>query len=145
MWEKTNAKIASQQQQQEANTQKESQFEHYSKTHGLTRQQFDTMWQARAQGNHFDADTLFGSYAKVNTAKQKQQEQQQADRNKLVTGNSQSQPSQVNQQTDVQAHITRLRGLKGLELENAIVSLYGELPESQVNVIVNASLIPENT
>lgn len=143
LWEQTRADMAKSQQQQKDSTQKETQFEQYQSQYGLSRQQFEAIWAARAQGNHFDADSLLNSYSKVNTAKREQQEQQQADRSKVVNGNSQSQPSQIQNETDVQAEITRLKGLKGEELENAIVGLYGKLPESQVNAIVNSALLTE--
>ena len=142
MWEKTQASIAESNQENRASALKETQYESYRSRYGLSRQQFDTVWEARTRGNHFDADSLLSSYTKVNSAKQSQLEQQRNDRGQVVAGNSASQPPQATQQTDVDAEVERLRGLKGTELENAIVGLYGKLPEAQVNAIVKQVIIP---
>ena len=144
MWEQTQQTIAKTAQEAQVKAQKDAQYAQYRTQYGLTPEQFEAIWQARSQGNHFDADKLLQSYSKIHSAKRQQQDQQQTDRQQVVNGNAQSQPNQVQSETDIQAEVTRLRGLKGKkELDNAMVDLYGRLPEAQVNSIIEQALKPE--
>lgn len=146
MIEKQEATYAQTRQQQEEAAKKEEQFGQYQTQYGLSRQQFDTIWAARQAGNHFDADSLLNSYSKVNSAKRQQQEQQQADRSKVVNGNSQSQPNDPQPDANVQAEVAKIRELKDREgIDAAIMSLYERFPEAQANAIVNAALQPNAT